>query len=523
MIQTLKDAYKEGRRAAGLDPQRQQEVRANVFERAKAFAEEKIEKLRIKGMLLSEERKQIGGGIERLLMGRPIEAHRQNLNMGYVYLMLFLVILAAEYWLLQWTFRPFELGAESFIISLGLMIVGTTAMEEYLRLLKTRTPEVYNKWRLYLIFFSATFFIVSLLLLSSARAALISANTSAESLDAQVRTASQFYSRTSFVYIAIALGSLAIAFVSGVLLHEAISRILVSRPVISHARKLRETEQSIAQLAAALKEMEVLPKKVANEFDRGLLAGPLSRENPLLSPIAMIVISIIMILAIVAFARGEERIQESVILLVDLTGSSLETDYLGKTEFDKNEQFVEEVMRKLEPGTHLRIVGISEKSFDRPYIVYDGWISMEKGYFSEKLAKNKLAVMNKWKEIKLQPEAKGTDVFGALILASILFEKKCGTKILITLSDLRNSKDIDVENVPVVDANSMSKVEARGLVADLKDVKVWALGVSTTKKSYQYWNSLKEFWGKYFQKTGANLISFTVERKWDQGIKGEMQ
>jgi hypothetical protein len=148
---------------------------------------------------------------------------------------------------------------------------------------------------------------------------------------------------------------------------------------------------------------------------------------------------------------------------------------------------------------------------------------MEKGYFSEKLAKNKLVVMNKWKEIKLQPEAKGTDVFGALVLASILFEKECKTKMLITLSDLRNSKDIDMENVPVVDANIMSKVEARGLVADLKDVKVWALGVSTTKKSYQYWNSLKEFWGQYFQKTGANLISFTVERKWDQGIKGEIQ
>jgi hypothetical protein len=523
MTQTVKDAYKEGRKAASLEPQRQQERRANVLERAEAFSGEKMEKLKIHGSLLTEERKQTIGGFERLLMGRPIEAHRQNRNMGYIYLALFLVILAAEFWLLQWTFRPFNLGAESFIISLGLMIVGTTALEEYLRMQHSKNPEVYNKRRMWLVFFSAVFFIVSLLLLSNARAALISASPSAESLEAQVNTANQFYARTSFVYIAIALGSLAIAFVSGILLHEAISRLLVSGPVVSHAKKIKEMEHSIAQIASSIKELEALPRKTVNEFDRGVLDGPRSDENPLLSPIGMIVIAIILILAIVAFARGEERVQASVILLVDLTGSSLETDYLGKTEFDKNAQFVEEVMKKLEPGTRLRIVGISEKSFDRPYIVYDGLISMEKGYFSEKLAKNKLVVMNKWKEIKLQPEAKGTDVFGALVLASILFEKECKTKMLITLSDLRNSKDVDMENVPVVDANIMSKVEARGLVADLKEVKVWAVGVSTTRKSYQYWNSLKDFWTQYFQKTGANLISFSVERNWEQLQEGEQK
>jgi len=512
MTQTVKDAYKEGRRVAGLEPQRQQEIRANVFERAKTFAEEQIEKLKIRGSLVTGERKQTVSGYDRLLMGRPLEAHRQNLTMGYVYLALFVVILAAEFWLLQWTFRPFDLGAESFIISLGLMVVGTTAMEEYLRMLQSRTPEVYNKWRLYLIFFSATFFIVSLLLLSNARASLISANSSAESLDAQVRTASQFYSRTSFVYIAIALGSLAIAFVSGVLLHEATARILVSRPVVNHAKKLREMEHSIAQIASNIRELEVLPRKVANEFDRGVLAGPLSQVNPLLSPIAMIVVSIILILAIVAFAGAEERASQSTIVLLDLTGSSQGADYVNVTEFQKNVAAVKDVIKKAEPGTHFRIVGITDQSFDKPFVIFDKTLSKEKGYFSEKTAKEKLLMMKNWDELKLEPSSKATDVFGALILASLMFEKECGQKNLIILSDMRNTNLIDMESAQVIHEGFIREIEQRVLIASLKGVKVWALGVSTTNKPFQYWSSLKAFWQLYFEKAGAALVSFSFER-----------
>lgn len=515
MENVMKQAYQEGRKVASLEPQRQQERRANVLERAEVFSGENMEKLKIHGSLQTEERKQVVSGFERLLMGRPIEAHRQNLRMGYLYLALFFIILAAEFWLLQWTFRPFNLGAESFVISLGLMIVGTTALEEYLRMLQSRNPVIYNKWRLWFVFFSAIFFIVALLLLSNARAALISANTSAESLEAQVNTANQFYARTSFVYVAIALGSLAIAFVSGILLHEAISRLFVSGPVISHANKLREMEHSIGQIAANIKELEVLPRKTVNEFDRGVLDGPLSNENPLLSPIAMIIISIILILAIVAFARGEERVGQSMIVLLDLTGSSQGTDYANKTEFQKNIEAVKDIIKKAEPGTHLRIVGITDQSFDKPFVIFDRTLSKEKGYFSEKMAKEKLSIFRTWEQIKLEPKSKTTDVFGALVLSSMLFEKESMQKKLIILSDLRNSSLIDLESMQSIPENILQKIERKEMIADLKTVKVWALGVSTTNKSFQYWSSLKAFWQRYFEKSGAALVSFSVERNWE--------
>jgi len=519
MVQTVKDAYKEGRKAASLDPQQQQERRANVLERTEALANEMIEKLKIQGALIVQEMKQLAGSIERLLMGRTLEAHEQNLRLGRVYLALFIVILAAEFWLLQWTFRPFNLGTESFVISLGLMLCGTAAIEEYLRAMSSRNPATFSRRRLWLVYFSAIFFIVSLVLLSNARAALISANASAGGLEAQVNAANKFYSHTSFVYIAIALGSLAIAFVAGLLLHEAISRILVSGPAVSHAKRIKEREQTIGRIAASIKEYEALPKKTVSEYDRGVLDGPRSGENFLLSPVAMILIALGLILVIAVFARGEEINDQSVVLLFDLSGSIQGSDYLEKTEFQKNYQFVEEIIKKLEPGTRLRIVGVTEQSFEKPFIILDQEISKVTGYFSEKSAREKLSVINVWKNLKLEAKAKATDVFGALIYASLLFDKERGQKKLIILSDLRNTTEIDLETPQIISEKAFQLAEAKGLIADLRGVEVWAIGVSTINKPFQYWNSLKGFWTEYFEKAGAHLVSYSAERRWDGQLK----
>jgi hypothetical protein len=519
MENILKQAYRDGRKAASLDPQQQQERRANVLERTEALANEMIEKLKIQGSLIIEEIKQLAGRFERLLMGRTPEAHEQNLRMGRVYLALFIVILAAESWLLKWTFRPFDLGVESFVISLGLMLCGTAAIEEYLRALSSRNPATFNKWRLWLVFFSAIFFIVSLLLLSNARAALISANAHGESLEAQVSTANRFYAHTSFVYIAIALGSLAIVFVAGLLLHEAISRTLVSGPVVSHAKRIKEREQAIGRIASSIKEYEALPKKAVSEYDRGALDGPRSEENFLLSPVAMILIALGLILVIAVFARGEEISNQSVVLLFDLSGSIQGADYLEKTEFQKNLQFVEEIIKKLELGTHLRIFGITEQSFEKPFIILDQEISKARGYFSEKNAREKLLVINAWKKLKLEAKAKGTDVFGALIYASLLFDKEQGQRKLIILSDLRNTTEIDFETPQIISEKAFRAVEEKGLIAELRGVEVWAIGVSTINKPFLYWNSLKEFWIKYFEKAGAHLVSYSAERRWDSKTK----
>jgi hypothetical protein len=519
MKQILTKAYEDGRKASAFEPRKQQDLKTNVLERTQALSSEKIEQLKIKGSMLTEERKRLAGGMERLLLGRPIEAHRQNFHMGLFYAALFLVILASEGWLLTWTLAPFGLGAEGFVIAIGLMIVGTVALEEYLRMIHAKNPTVYDRWKMWIVFFSATFFIVAIVLLSNARSALISTASSSGALESQVGVAKDFYSNTKFVYTAIALGSIAIAFVSGIVLQEAVSRIIVSGPVLSNARKTKSIENTIAAIASDISAWGALPKKAAAEYEHGLLDGPRTGENPFLSPVAMILAAIILILFIVIAARGEDKNAQSLMILVDLSGSEQGTDYLEKTEFNKNIRFVEEIIRKMEPGTHLRIVGINDRSFDKPFLILDKEIHKEKGYFSEKLAKEKLDLLNSWKQIKLEPKAKGTDIFGALIYSSLLFENEACQKKLLILSDMRNTTNLDLESPAIVDEKQIQNIEAKGLIANLRSVEVWALGVGTISETYQYWNSLKAFWTKYFEKAGAHLVSYSAERRWDGQLK----
>lgn len=516
MNQKVKEAYKEGRRAASLEPQMQQEIRSNIVVRAETASSEVVEKSKIQGSVLSGKRKDFVAGVEKLLMGKTIEAHRQNKRMGIFYFAIFLVLLVAEFILIQWTLEPFDLGTEGFILAIAIMLTGVTAIEEYLRALNSKNPLTFKKYKNWLVFICATFFLATVILLSNARSELIAANSSGSGLENQIAAADKFYSNTNFIYLAIGLAALSIAIIGGVVLHESINRLLVSSPVLSTYRKLRGIETSIAGIAIKIKEWELLPKKAGSEYDKGIHDGPPSDENPLLSPLAMIIFAVILLVAISTLARGAECINESVIVLFDLSGSAKEVDFSNQTEFQKNRLFLDEIIKNLKPGSHLRVVGITDKSFDKPFIILDCQLSQEKGYFSENLAKEKLSLINKWNEIEMNPISKRTDIFGALMLASLLFESETGNKQLIILSDLRNSNGINMETPSLIDMKIMEETEKRGFIANLEGVDVLAFGVSTTNKSFQYWNSLKTFWVEYMKKSGAHLVSFSIERKWDE-------
>ena len=53
----------------------------------------------------------------------------------------------------------------------------------------------------------------------------------------------------------------------------------------------------------------------------------------------------------------------------------------------------------------------------------------------------------------------------------------------------------------------------KSLVASLKDVRVYALGVDGAGKNLACWNSLHEYWSEYFQRSGAQLMGYSVLRE----------
>jgi hypothetical protein len=508
----LKESFQAGRASANLDPQAVQERKEYIQEKAIAYATEKIEKLKILGARLNEKRKKIAEEYGQLLMNRPLAAHKANFRQGIYFFVIFLAILACEFALLRWCFAPYDFRVEGYILSLTLTLAASTALEFYLRYLQNRDPEGYAKHRLSLVFVSVILFVASVLLLSFNRASLMSASKKAEGLESQVETATRFYSHSAFLYIAIVLAALAVILLSGILLQEALSRFTVSGPVIRLSRLITRLETSIAAILSKIKEFEVFPQKAVGEYERGRFAEPRSPIHPLLSPLGVLIITLAIVLAIAVFASGQELRPATTMLFLDISWSAKGADYLEKSEFQKNVLYVDEIINKLEPGERFLILGITEKSFEKPLIILDRTLSREVGYFSEKVAKDKLNIMNDWKKVSVQANAKATDIFGALQLATLLSDGVAGRKKLILMSDMRNTVNLDLETPQLITDKTIPEAERKGLIADLSGVQVWVIGVSTINKSFPYWNSLKLFWTKYFEKAGAQLMAFSAER-----------
>jgi hypothetical protein len=227
-------------------------------------------------------------------------------------------------------------------------------------------------------------------------------------------------------------------------------------------------------------------------------------------PIVLMLLAFLLFLLFTGSARGET------IVLFDLSKSMAAGDYVGKeTEFQKNVKGVEDfIMYGLGPKESLKVVGITEDSFGKPYFLLKGELSGEKGAFGEVAAREKVSLLNKWRGLHLQPIASWTDVFGALFLASVLF--RTDERRLIIFSDLRhNCQGFDLETPSVINVQAFLRLaKQKGFIADLTGARVRCLGVHSNGKSPVYWTSLKKFWTGYFKEAhAAELKSFSMERR----------
>ena len=214
--------------------------------------------------------------------------------------------------------------------------------------------------------------------------------------------------------------------------------------------------------------------------------------------------------------RGKAHGAENVVF-IDISRSVSAEDYTGKqTEFQKNVKGVEDFIRNhISPGDFIKVMAITEATFSRQYVLIDTRISDQKGQFGEVLAQERLRLLKSWNKLDLKPSAEATDVLGALSLAAILFAQSGDKKNLIFFSDMRHcAKELDLERVKKINADkTLAKVEQMGLIPGLQEVRVWCLGVHSAGVTPEYWASLKDFWAKVFNRAGAKLVAFTIERR----------
>ena len=144
-------------------------------------------------------------------------------------------------------------------------------------------------------------------------------------------------------------------------------------------------------------------------------------------------------------------------------------------------------------------------------------MSDDPGYFGERLqaARLRLVAAFEQRAKNVHPTAPKTDILGALIVASDLFRSSPGRRnVLVIFSDMRQDTSVlDLEHARIVSASlAMIKAEKGRLLPDLHAVAIYILGVDGAGKDMAYWQTLRDFWTSYFNKTGATLRSYSVLR-----------
>jgi hypothetical protein len=338
-----------------------------------------------------------------------------------------------------------------------------------------------------------------------------------------VSGARDFYGKSSRTFqIIITLMAIAFSLSSAVTFHEGFDRVTVDGKYLYDHGKLKFIRRKIIAISRDFKEFEVLPEISEAEFMRGALSVK-EKHNPIESDgdtnrklwLGILVYAFILfaLLVFASFALGAD----SVITVVDFSGSSKEQDYKNIDEFQKNLKAVESLIIELQSGSEFMVVGITESSFRRPYILMNMRLGDDPGYFNEKLQAGKQHLINEWRNISkdLRPDAKASDIFGAIALAAYSLQvERNNSKVLILLSDMRHCNDkVDLERMTVIDEALINKVEKKILIPDLTGVKVYVIGAHTIGKDPRYYESLKQFWQQYFKRSGADLKLFTYERR----------
>ena len=508
------ELFREGMEASNQPPEKQEELKKDVEERLESVSEKEIRKRSIKGYYYETFKRELEERLEEIKGGIPIVIYQVNFVIGSFFSLLVLLLFLSEFWVMKWSLVPFGLEFEAFLIAASVTLTGMLAIHFLLVKIKELWPRSCKKWKIAIIIVSLVSLVISGLYLSHVRGLLIKAQQPSNDLNKQIKEAKELKEKTSLLPLAMGLVWLSMGLIAGVALHEALSRVVVSGNAIIKDMRIKRLNRKIKKIREEIEEWESLPRIGLNEFKRGINAGDNNNRNSWLSPLMIFITICISCFLFVNPVRAEKK---SVSIMFDVSFSTRCTDYAGDVEFKKNLRAVPEIIKNLAPGTRLRIIGITDNSYSNPFLIINDTIPKDRGMLGETIARKKLYLIEKWNKLGLEPRAKGTDIFGSINLISMLMRRDKGEKELYILSDMRNTVGINLEFLPLVDEETFRKVEEIGLIPDLNGVRVWIMGVSVCGKSLGYWLSLEKFWRRFFERAGAEVMTFTMERHIDMG------
>jgi hypothetical protein len=167
-----------------------------------------------------------------------------------------------------------------------------------------------------------------------------------------------------------------------------------------------------------------------------------------------------------------------------------------------------------------------DNSFGQPDML-SARVDSDAGYFGEKLEDAQKRLVGAWnkKSRTLTAHYARTDILGVFFLAEQIFRDAPGNskKELLIFSDMpQDTKEFAIGQRGVSSAVAMQKLKANQLIADLSQVNVYALGVNESSVKTKEWMSIKEFWRSYIAVSGGALREYSVLRRREVIIAGQI-
>jgi hypothetical protein len=297
--------------------------------------------------------------------------------------------------------------------------------------------------------------------------------------------------------------------------HEGMSNIWLSSRALWLHRKITLGEHAIIDIARQIDELNAeIEVEAADNSVQHDLDGT-QEKKMILKRLMIGLVAMAAVLIGIGISRANGA--ECSVILLDLSRSSQLTDQGGAgNEFQKNIDAITNLIRKLNTGSWTWIVGITDQSLSRPFVILKGSISVSRGLFGEKTEFEKKRLVKEFKVVAntLRPDFKASDILGAIYLGSNLFPRRCQERRLTIYSDMRHiDHRFDLQNVPVVPLDLLKAIEKKGLIPSLIGVKVFVQGAHPIGKNEGYWQSLKAFWVAYFQKANGKLQTYSINQE----------
>jgi hypothetical protein len=402
----------------------------------------------------------------------------------------------------------------SYLYCLGVGVVTPFLVE---KVLESWDAKLWMKW---IATFACAAALVSLVLLAVIRGDLLAQEikimTSVVEDGAPVATPENtFYDGAlGFLRLAMLLLSLAMEMGAGIALHDA-RRLASDCPENwdDLQRELLGVQRRMTALVFEITALQNEAQVFSERFWRNFYEAMLTRT----AKSAMTKLLVLTIAVLFSIPRVWAQDGSAWVIAVDLTQSVAVRNGDQETKFKKNIDAVTKTLGNLPSGAHVTVIGITDKSFIQPFILLSAQLPNDAGYFNERLTATRNQLLQAWRvrSQRLEPTFAYTDIMGMLLLASQIFDAvpEKNRRVLVIFSDMRHhTRNLDLESPSMVPDFDRMPPNTEALAASLPGVEVYALGVDGAGQSIAYWQTLRQFWTRYFHSAGATLKSYSVLR-----------